>query len=48
MVHLDLKEKGHSFKDVNVDQDGRWFERGLKEAVYVDCEGRALNRDCGL
>lgn len=35
MVHLDLKE-GNSFKDVNVDQDGRWFERGLKETVYVD------------
>ncbi|KAL3978929.1 G2/M phase-specific E3 ubiquitin-protein ligase [Sarotherodon galilaeus] len=46
-VHLHLKDKGHSFEDANVhilDREDRWFERGVKEAIYVHCERPSLNR----
>ncbi|CAI5669576.1 unnamed protein product [Oreochromis niloticus] len=50
-VHLHLKDKGHSFEDANVhilDREDRWFERGVKEAIYVHCERPSLNRGGGL
>ncbi len=36
-----LKESSHSFEDSNVhilDREDRWFERGVKEAIYVEVE----------
>ena len=50
-VHLHLKEKGHSFEDSDVhilERDDRWFERGMKEAIYVHLEKSSLNRGGGL
>lgn len=50
-VHLHLKEKAHSFEDSNVqilDREDRWFERGVKEAIYVKVEKPSLNRGGGL
>ena len=50
-MHLVLKGKGHSFKDSNVhilDRKDRWFERGVKEAIYVHMEKPSLNRVSGL
>ncbi|KAM4589401.1 uncharacterized protein V3H82_003528 isoform 2-T2 [Fundulus diaphanus] len=50
-VHLHLKDKGHSFEDQNVhilDKEDRWFERGVKEAIYVKRERPTLNRGGGL
>ncbi|CAI5669152.1 unnamed protein product [Oreochromis niloticus] len=41
-VHQHLKDKGHSFEDANVhilDREDRWFERGVKEAIYVHYDG---------
>ncbi|KAM7378702.1 hypothetical protein PAMP_004307 [Pampus punctatissimus] len=50
-VYLHLKEKAHSFEDNNVhilDREDRWFERGVKEAIYVKIEKPTLNRGGGL
>ena len=50
-VYLHLKEKTHSFDDNNVqilDREDRWFERGVKEAIYVKVEKPSLNRGGGL
>ena len=50
-VHLHLKDKGHSFEDHNVRvlaREDRWFERGVKEAIYVKLEKPSLNRGGGL
>ncbi|KAM4585669.1 uncharacterized protein V3H82_004644 [Fundulus diaphanus] len=50
-VHQHLKDKGHSFEDQNVhilDKEDRWFERGVKEAIYVKREKPTLNRGGGL
>lgn len=50
-VYLHLKEKVHSFEDSNVhilDREDRWFERGVKEAIYVKLEKPSLNRGGGL
>lgn len=46
-VHLHQKVKGHSFKDASVyilDREDRWFERRVKEAIYIYCERSPLNR----
>ncbi len=46
-----LKEKTHSFEDSNVhilDREDRWFERGVKEAIYVKIERPSLNGEGGL
>ena len=46
-----LKVKGYFFEDVNVyilDREDRWFERGVKEVIYVYCERLFLNRGGGL
>ena len=43
-VNLHLIEKGHSFKDSNVlEREDRWFEKGVKEALYVHLEKLSLN-----
>ena len=50
-IHLHLKETGHSFEDHNVhilDREDRWFERGVKEAIFVKRETPSLNRGGGL
>ena len=50
-VYLHLKEKAHSFEDSNnriLDREDRWFERGVKEAIYVKVEKPSLNRGGGL
>ena len=50
-VHLHLKEKNHSFEDNNVNilaRGDRWFERGVKEFIYVKLEQPSLNRGGGL
>ena len=50
-VYSHLKEKTHSFEDNNVkilDREDRWFERGVKEAIYVKIEKPSLNRRGGL
>ena len=47
-VHLHLKEKVHSFDDNNVhilDREDRWFERGVKEAIYVKVEKPSLTEE---
>ena len=46
-----MKEKAHSFEDKNVkilDREDRWFERGVKESIYVKIEKPSLNRGGGL
>ena len=50
-VHLHLEDKGHSFEDGNVHilaREDRWFERGVKEAIFVNLEKPSLNRGGGL
>ena len=46
-----VKDKGHSFKDNIIhilDTEDRWFERGVKEAIYVEMEKPSLNRGGAL
>ena len=50
-VHLHLKDTGHSFEDSNVQvlaREERWFERGVKEAIFTRLEKPSLNRGGGL
>ena len=50
-VHLHFKEKGHSIEDFNVHilyREDSWFDRGVKEAIYVHLEKPSLNRRGGL
>ena len=50
-VFLHLKDKGHSFDDQDLlilDQEDRWFERGVRETIHVYTENPSLNRDGGL
>ena len=40
-VHLHLKKKNHSFEDSSVNilsREDRWFERRVKESIYVKLE----------
>ena len=49
-VHLHLKEKNHYFQDNNVNilsTEDRWFEREVKEPIYVGLERQSLNRGGG-
>ena len=51
MVSHEGKGKGHSFEDCDVlilDREDRWFERGVKEVMYVKLEKTPLNRGGGL
>ena len=48
---LHQEEKGHSFEDDNVhvlDWEDRWFEKAVREAIYVKLEQPSLNRRGGL
>ena len=50
-VYAHMNSKKHSFKnqEVNIlDREGKWFERGVKEAIYVTREEPSLNRGGGL
>ena len=50
-IFLNLKDKGHSFDDQDVlilDQEDRWFERGIREAIHVHIENPSLSRGGGL
>ena len=51
VVHLDLKEEKCSFEYNNMNilaWEERWFERGVKEAIYIKLERPSLNRGGGL
>ncbi len=43
-----LKESSHCFEDSDVHILDSWFERGVKEAIYVKVEKPSLNRGGGL
>ena len=45
-VFTHLKATGHSFN--NNDRESRWFERGVKEAIWERVEKPTLNRRGGL
>ena len=48
--HLHVDTRGHSvnFKDTKVlDQEQRWLERGIKEAVYIRAHKPTLNASPG-
>ena len=50
-VYLHLQASGHSFNDEDVhilDREERWFERRVKEAIYVKRERPSLNPGGGL
>ena len=50
-VYSHLDSTNHSFdnKDVKIlDRESRWFERGVKEAIYVKREEPSLNKGGGL
>ena len=50
-VHLHLKEENHFFEENNVNflaREDRWFERGIKESIFVKLERLSLNRGCVL
>ena len=51
VVYTHLKATNHTFEDKDVkvlDKEHRWFERGVKEAIYVRREEPSLNRGGGL
>ena len=48
--HIHLESPGHSvdLEKVNIlDTDSRWFERGVKEAIYIRACQPSLNKDGG-
>ena len=50
-VYSHLNSANHSFDNRDViilDRESRWFERGVKEALYVKCEQPSLNKGGGL
>ena len=50
-VHLHLEATKHSFEDSEVRilaKEQRWFERGVKEAIFVKQQNPSLNRNGGL
>ena len=50
-IYSHLKTSNHSFEDKDItilDKEQRWFERGVKEAIYVRREQPSLNRGGGL
>ncbi|TWW53699.1 hypothetical protein D4764_0190390, partial [Takifugu flavidus] len=45
--HLHLKESGHAFEDSQIwllAREDRWFERGVKEAIYVKLEKNIIKQ----
>ena len=50
-IYTHLQESGHSFKDSDIvilDRENRWFERGVREAIYERVENPSLNKPGGL
>ena len=50
-IFTHLQESGHSFKDsdfVILDREDKWFERGVKEALFERIEKPSLNKAGGL
>ena len=50
-IYAHLKASQHSFEDKDIgilDKEHKWFERGVKEAIYVCKENPSLNRGGGL
>ena len=50
-IYAHLKASQHSFEDKDIiilDKEHKWFERGVKEAIYVRRENPSLNRGGGL
>ena len=50
LVGAHMSSKRHKFTDSNItvlDQDSRWFQRGIKEAIYIAAQRPDLNRDHG-
>ncbi|XP_060756573.1 uncharacterized protein LOC132867607, partial [Neoarius graeffei] len=50
-VYIHLNNEGHSFRDCDVRilaREDRWYERGVKEAIFVNLERPSLNRGGGL
>ena len=48
---LTSEGENHSFEDNNVNilaREDRWFERGVKESIYIKLEQLSLNRGGGL
>ena len=48
--HLHVESSGHTidFKQIKVlDRDSRWFERGIREAIYIRAYKPTLNRNAG-
>ena len=51
IVYTHLNSANHSFDNMDViilDKESRWFERGVKEALYVTREQPSLNKGGGL
>ena len=46
---MDISKHSFDNKDVKIlDRESRWYERGVKEAIYVKREEPSLNRGGGL
>ena len=47
-----MKEKGHQFDPLStvsiIDKESRWFERGVREAIYERQQTPAMNKKGGL
>ena len=51
-VFQHMREKGHKFDPLStvsiVDKESRWFERGVREAIYEQIQQPAMNKKGGL
>ena len=48
--HIHLKAPGHQLdfaKTSILDRDARWFQRGIREAIYIRAQKPTLNRNAG-
>ena len=48
--HIHLKAPGHQLdfeKTRILDRDARWFQRGIREAIYIRAQKPTLNRNAG-
>ena len=48
--HIHLKARGHQLdfeKTRILDRDSRWFQRGIREAIYIRAQKPTLNRNAG-
>ena len=49
--HIHLKARGHHLdfdKTRILDRDHRWFQRGIREAIYIRAQKPTLNRNAGV